>query len=273
MRMETHIIEFVPANGFVSESYQAFFDAFPPIYRVQYLSLYGHAPSCGSFKDWDCLTDQLLAHLHTTTPHGKKVIGIGHSMGGVLLLRAYLKSPEKFSQLFLVDAPIFHPVKQWLLYLAQRLGVIGYGLTPARKSRKRESHWRSKEAMRQYLTTKAFFRNFSPAALQHYIEHGTKKTERGVSLRFSPAVEYEIFKNVPALFGGVSVSIPAHYLHATQHSVLKKVDINFLMRNMVGMTFVSYPGGHLFPLEAPAAAASLVQSLVRKGAGCVGSSE
>ena len=259
------IVEFVPANGFVAESYKTFFSAFSSNYKVQYLSRYGHAAAArGALRNWEGPTQELIDHLKSTTRPREQVIGLGHSMGGVLLLQAYARAPEKFSHLCIIDAPIFHPIKQWSISCAQFLGIAGYSLVAARKSKKRRAHWPSLEAMRAYLLARPFFQKFSPDALNDYLRYGVEKTTHGVSLRFSPAVEYGLFKSIPPFFRKVHPSVPTYYLYSAQYSLLKRVDIRFLMRNIVGATFVAFPGGHLYPFEDPSAAAFLVESLVSR---------
>lgn len=262
------IIEFVPANGFVAESYAAFFKEFSPAYTLQYLSLYGHSSLAQPLRNWQGLTNELLAHLERVAPK-EQVIGIGHSMGGVLLLQAYRRSPERFSHLLIIDAPIFHPLKQWALYIAQHLRVIGYGMPIARKAKRRRQHWPSREAMHADLSAKPFFQQFSPESLKNYITYGTKRTTNGVSLQFSREVECEIFKNIPPFFKGIQLGVPTYYLYSlrnsSRNSFFKKMDITFLMRTMPGATFVAFANGHLFPLEDPSVAASLVQSLIEGG--------
>jgi pimeloyl-ACP methyl ester carboxylesterase len=58
-------------------------------------------------KDWKPFSEDLLRFLssHETAP----VIGVGHSIGAIVTLRAALSAPDKFRALVLIDPVLFTP--------------------------------------------------------------------------------------------------------------------------------------------------------------------
>ena len=63
-------------------------------------------------QDWHPLSDDLLRFLSnraSTTLSEEPVIGVGHSIGGIVTLRAALRDPGKFRALVLFDPVLFVP--------------------------------------------------------------------------------------------------------------------------------------------------------------------
>ena len=77
-------------------------------------------------EDWRPLTDDFLHFLdaHQTAP----IACVGHSMGGIALLRAALREPERFKAIVLLDPVLFPP------YFIKALASISEARTIASNS-------------------------------------------------------------------------------------------------------------------------------------------
>ena len=60
-----------------------------------------------NFKDWTIFLDDYL----NSIKNENNIVGIGHSIGGNLLLKAALIKPEKFKKIILLDPTFITPVK------------------------------------------------------------------------------------------------------------------------------------------------------------------
>src|SRR5690554_7671811 len=63
----------------------------------------GHHPDFPVGHNWLALRDELL---HTLESFDAPVIGVGHSMGGVLMAMAAEASPERFRCVVMLDPPL-----------------------------------------------------------------------------------------------------------------------------------------------------------------------
>ncbi|KZO99077.1 alpha/beta-hydrolase [Calocera viscosa TUFC12733] len=112
----------------------------------------------------------------------RRVIGIGHSLGGGTLTRAALAKPELFDALILVD-PVIIAEHAWnrrgsemARYDALVLGALA-----------RRSVWGSKEEAKRGFLKSPFFKVWNPEALEAYVEYGLAPVPPSASARDPPA--------------------------------------------------------------------------------------
>ncbi|KAJ1972084.1 hypothetical protein H4R35_004872 [Dimargaris xerosporica] len=115
----------------------------------------------------------LLAQLQITTP----LIGVGHSMGGTVLMMLETLRPGTFTTILSIDPAI---------YFSQRtLGRL------ALQARKRRSAWPSWQAANQYFNSNPFYGHWHPEVRDLHVRYGLTTASDGVSvqLKCSPAQE------------------------------------------------------------------------------------
>ncbi len=87
--------------------------------------------------DWHPLTDDFLRFLdeHQT----ETSIVVGHSVGGIVALRAALRHPERFRALVLIDPVLFPPyvIRSWQVIRSLGLGYQVHPLVRATRNRRR----------------------------------------------------------------------------------------------------------------------------------------
>ncbi|MFK7971619.1 MAG: alpha/beta fold hydrolase [Bacteroidia bacterium] len=250
-------ILFAHANGFPGGSYQPLFDAMAP-HKV-------HAIASISEDIADVrprlrpLADILEARIRRD--FDKPIIGMGHSLGGVLMYLVAKRDPALFSQLILMDPPFFRPSKRLLVGTVGKVG-LGNIVPVARLAAKRRSRFSSHKAAEAYFSDKKFFQRTHPDTVRHYVAHGLVEEGDGFRLRIPPEFERAIYLNLPVFLGKKVVDVPSTFLYATRHDVLSKRDVQWLKRYFSQTTFIPMEGSHMFPLEQPEAVANAVLAKV-----------
>ena len=104
------IIQFSHANGFPAKTYSVLFEQLKG-HTISAINILGEKTNSNEINYHD-LTNEIL---ESASHYGESVIGVGHSLGGVLTLLAAAKKPEIFQYIILLDPPLFSPYKRFLI--------------------------------------------------------------------------------------------------------------------------------------------------------------
>ncbi|MDP1546109.1 MAG: alpha/beta hydrolase, partial [Anaerolineales bacterium] len=187
-------LHFLHANGYPPECYTSLFEHLQNQYHVfgmKLRPLWGDA-NREDLQDWHPYSDDLLRFLSDfgTAP----VIGVGHSIGGIVTLRAAMRDPQKFRALILLDPVFFVPpfLTMWNFIRAVGLGEKTHPLISAAK--KRRSQFDNLDVLFRSYRTKPVFRYMSDESLKGYIAGITKpKADGGYELAYTPEWETHIY--------------------------------------------------------------------------------
>jgi len=253
------VIHFAHSNGFSALTYRYFLEQLHPL-EVQYLPKFGHNPLFTPRFSWNPLADQLIRSIEEQE---KPVVAVGHSLGAVVSLYAYYKRPELFKSLIMMDPPFFGFSTRLVLLGARALGISGELVPPAKKAKKRNTRWRSREEAADALRNKALFRNFHPESFNDYINYGLTETKDGdFTLDFSAREEYRIFKHTPFLLGSGKIDVPSFYLYSNRFEIGSIKTIEALQKKFRHTDFIPIDAGHMFPMEKPHEVAILIKKLI-----------
>ena len=110
------------ANGFHPQTYQTSLHGLMEDYHIlSYLARpFWSQESPDGLKHWTQLADDMVAALKTHKDKG--IIGIGHSLGGVLTLYAAVNEPGLFSRLILIDPTMLSPKFLWQIKFMKFFG-------------------------------------------------------------------------------------------------------------------------------------------------------
>ncbi|MDT4804462.1 Alpha/beta hydrolase family protein [compost metagenome] len=257
---------FAHANGFPSATYGKLFDALQPEYRVRHLEMHGHDPRFPVNANWESLVDELLHHLDGLD---EPVWGVGHSLGGILHYHAALLRPERYRGVVMLDSPVFSTTGQLMIRAVKRLGLIDR-VTPAGRTLGRREQFADLDEAREYFAGKALFRHFDPDCLDAYLRHGLAPDaeNRGLRLRFDPATEISIYRNVPHRSPGrpQQLAVPLTLVRGRDSRVLPGPFVRWMDR-VPNAQCLALPGGHMFPLERPRDTAELLKNVMGRGQG------
>ncbi|MDG9856159.1 alpha/beta hydrolase [Pseudomonas nitroreducens] len=250
---------FAHANGFPSGTYGKLFDALEPDYRVHRLDMHGHDPRFPVNANWENLVEELLHHLEALD---EPVWGVGHSLGGVLHYHAALRRPELYRGVVMLDSPLLTLADQLVIRVAKRFGFIDR-LTPAGRTLGRREDFDDFAEALEYFAGKPLFERFDRDCLEAYVRHGLAPADaRGLRLKFDPATEISIYRNVPHTSPGRAkqLAVPLTMVRGRHSRVVLPHHARMIGRIPMGES-LSLPGGHMFPLERPQDTAALLKTV------------
>ncbi len=262
-------LHFLHANGYPPECYTPLLELLKTKYHVFGMTL---RPLWGDARpeeidSWHPLSEDLLRFLHE---HGTEpVIGVGHSIGAIVTLRAALKEPGRFKALVLIDPVVFvpHRLILWKIFRSIGLGDRVHPLIAGAKKRRR--NFDDLESVFNRYRKRSVFRYFSDENLRIYIEGITRKTIDRFELIYSPEWEAQIYRtglqdfdlwrdlrklNVPTLF--IRGAETDTFLESAEKLVKQKqpkVRIEALPKST-----------HLLPLERPKEVFEIMQNFLNE---------
>jgi len=187
-------LHFLHANGYPPECYAPLLEHLKTDYRLFGMKLrpLWDGANKDDLQDWHPYSDDLLRFLsdHETDP----VIGVGHSIGGIVTLRAAMREPKRFKALVLLDPVFLVPpiLTGWNVARVVGLGEKFHPLIHAAKKRRRE--FKDLETVFRSYRTKPIFRYMNDESLKQYIEGITKpKADGGYELVYTPEWETHIY--------------------------------------------------------------------------------
>ncbi len=248
---------FAHANGFPARCYEPMFHLLDPALQVDFIPVMGDA--LARPKNWQVFADEAIEAIEAR--HSQPVLGVGHSLGGVAIFLATRKRPDLFSGVVMLDPPLFSWTRRWLVVPFQLAGLADRVVPPAIKALRRKEHFASREEARKYFAGKTFFKQFTPQALDAYVEHGLVNSPDGVVLRVPKLQEAAIFAAMTTRIGTTRMTVPAHYVIPEGHSVLPPGHVPELKKKFASWQWHQLPGNHMFPLEFPQETAALLNRI------------
>ena len=270
MKSDKPLIHFAHANGVPSKVYQKLFDALKDEYDVIYVPLIGPDKRYPITNHWPHLVDQIVDSV-VRQAQGRKVIGLGHSLGAVLTLMASYQRPELFSQVVMLDPPLILGKYSFVFHMAKILSPKQVDkMTPAGLSVRRRDHWESREQAAAMLRPKGFYQHFDSECFQAYIDYALSPdpVRGGVALTIPKADEVEIFRQNPSwwwLAPRHAPKLPVHLVVGEQSNFLER-GFPQKAKKRLGIPYTVVKGGHMFPLEHPLATAEKVKQLIAQQA-------
>lgn len=263
-------LHFLHANGYPPECYQPLFAHLQNRYRVFGMKLrpLWEGQNKDDFQDWHPYSDDLLRFL--SDRGADPVIGVGHSIGGIVTLRAALRDPDKFRALILLDPVFFIPsfLVGWNFIRAIGLGEKTHPLIPAAKKRRRE--FEDLDVLFRSYRSKPIFRYLNDDSLKAYIAGITKpKADGGYELAYTPEWETHIYltglRDFDLWRGLPNLDVPTLIIRGAEtdtflpnaERLVKKKNPHIRVHTMQNAT-------HILPLEYPREVAELINDFVQK---------
>ncbi len=187
-------LHFLHANGYPPACYLPLFERLKSDFRLLAMHLRplwpGSRPE--SIRDWHPFSADLLQFLKEQV--GKPVIGVGHSIGGIVTLRAAGWEPTWFRAMVLIDPVLFPPTMILFWNLVRGLG-LGWRLHPKIPvTLNRRRTFDDLETVFRGYRRRPVFRYFSDEQLRAYIRGITRPgPQGGYELIYSPQWEAHIY--------------------------------------------------------------------------------
>jgi pimeloyl-ACP methyl ester carboxylesterase len=261
-------LHFLHANGYPPGCYKPLFELLQSQYHVFGMLLRPLWPDSqpGDIQNWSPFSDDLLRFLaqHNTGP----VIGVGHSIGAIVTLRAALRDPGRFRALVLIDPVLFVPgfLVMWRLIRMLGLGERFHPLIPGAQRRRRT--FDDLETVFRGYRNRSIFRYMSDENLRAYIEGMTRKTDQGYELVYSPEWEariyltglrdFDIWRSLPTL------EVPALFLRGAETDTFLEKAARLVRRKQPRARVETIPSStHILPLERPQEVFDRMQSFLQ----------
>ena len=262
-------LHFLHANGYPPECYQPFLELLKTQYHVFGMLLRPLWPDSDPTKirDWHPFSDDLLNFLANT--NNTPVIGVGHSIGAVVTLRAALRDPGRFRALILLDPVLFVPSRLliWILVRTMGLGNKVHPKIPGALKRRR--HFDDLDLVFRGYRNREVFRYMSDDNLKTYIEGITRRTEHGYELVYSPEWESHIYltglRDFDIWRGLPELRVPTLFIRGAETDTFLENAARFVQRKQPRARVETLPQStHLLPLERPQEVFDLMQSFLQK---------
>jgi len=215
-------------------------------------------------KNWNIFRDDILQFIQQNNL--KDTIGIGHSMGAVLLLLIEIEKPGTFKKIFLLDPVITSIVKSILYKILFQVDLIDKFHPMIKITERKRMTFKTKNDMYENYRSKDVFSKISDSNLMKYIESITEQENNCIKIKISKNWENSIYRtgsmhdkkiwrNIDRINCSQYVIVPKkkQFGHFNYGSRLKK-------RNKKIKNFFINDSGHLFPIERPNKTAQIILS-------------
>lgn len=260
---ESPLIHLAHANGYPPECYRALAAQLTPLGPVcAYLSrpLQPDQPP-HHLRDWGELADDMATALLPLAAQ-RPLIGIGHSLGGMMTLIAAARHPTLFHALVVIDPVLFPPWLSIANSIVKSLGLTDRltPLIPATLRRRRQ--FASREAMFANYRPKPVFARLSDSALWDYVDSmALPQADGTVTLRYPPEWEAQVYRTMPHDGWRYPRRIrqPLLILRGEHTDTFFHPAAARLQRQVPGAVYHTVPNtGHLLPLESPEVVGQLI---------------
>ena len=274
-------LHFLHANGYPPGCYKPLLDLLQTSYHVfgMLLRALWEDAKPEEINDWHIFSDDLLRFLASTAvaplpplnakPQPDPVIGVGHSIGAIVTLRAALRDPGKFRALILLDPVLFPPQRMisWNFVRAIGLGNRLHPKIPAALKRRRT--FDDLDLVFRGYRNREVFRYMDDESLRIYIKGITKPSpDGGYELAFSPEWEariyytglrdFDIWRDLPKL------EVPTLFIRGAETDTFWEEAANLIKRKQPKARVETLEKStHLLPLERPQEVFDIVQSFLK----------
>jgi pimeloyl-ACP methyl ester carboxylesterase len=263
-------LHFLHANGYPPDCYRPLISKLSEQYRVICMRQRPLWPDSRpeTIKDWHPLSDDFLRFLdeHPNSP----VIGVGHSVGGIVTLRAALRQPGRFKAVVLIDPVLFPPPIIYSWQVISALG-LGYQMHPlVRAARKRRRQFDDLDRLFNGYRQKAVFKYMDDQSLRAYVEGISCPAEHGYKLCYSVEWEMHIYAtsvwhDMDIWEGLPGLRIPLMIVRGAETDTFWASTARRVLRKLPRARVLTIPlSTHLVPLERPTEVHQAIQEFLQE---------
>lgn len=263
-------LHFLHANGYPPECYEPLFELLKREYRVfgMYLRPLWVDAKPQELDNWHPLSDDLLRFLSDREPG--PVIGVGHSVGAVVTLRAALRDPRKFGALVLIDPVLFVPpfLAMWSVIRAVGLKDRVHPLILGAQKRRRT--FDDLETVFRGYRNRPVFRYMSDESLRAYIEGITKPSANGgYELVYSPEWEVQIYRtglqDLDIWRNLSKLEVPTLFIRGAETDTFLEGAASLVRKKQPKVRVEALEKStHILPLERPKEVFDIMQSFLKE---------
>jgi pimeloyl-ACP methyl ester carboxylesterase len=263
-------MHFLHANGYPPDCYQPLLELLHTQYRLFGMTLRPLWPNSKmqEIQDWRPFSEDLLRFLSDrgTDP----VIGVGHSIGGIVTLRAAIRDPKKFRAIILLDPVLFVPsfLVMWNFFRAIGLGSKVHPKIAGALKRRRT--FDNLDMVFRGYRSREVFRYMNDESLRAYINGITRPDGNGgFELVFSPEWEsriyltglrdFDLWRELPNL------KVPTLIIRGTETDTFLEQAAKLVKQKQPKVKIEALEQStHILPLEHPQKIFDLMQSFLKE---------
>lgn len=262
-------LHFLHANGYPPGCYTPLFELLKTKYHVFGMHLRplwdGSMPD--EIQSWHPFSDDLLRFLSDRGPDS--VIGVGHSIGAVVTLRAALRAPDKFRALVLIDPVLFVPPLLALWKITNALGMGNRNSPLVKGAQKRRRAFDDLDRVFRGYRKRNIFRYMSDDSLRTYIEGITKPNDDGYELIFPPEWEVQIYhtalQDMDIWQNLHKLEIPTIFIRGKETDTFWESAARLVKRKQPKVTVEALEKStHILPLERPQEIFDIMHSFLQE---------
>jgi len=257
---------FLPANGFSSLCYTPLFSLLAKEYAVSsmiFRPLWKPMPGYEGMKSWHVFANDCRDALKEMPDSG--VVGVGHSIGGTILLYEALRQPKRFSRLILIEPALFSKRICFTVEIARLFGLVKYIHPLIKASKNRRVQFDSIEEVIDRYRQKSAFKLISDTNLE-WLAKGLVKadTVSGYQLQFNREWECRIYETFCTLESTIwtrlsTLKIPITLIKAEHTNTFFKSAISrFSVVKNLATTHEVPNSTHFLPFERPERCVELI---------------
>ncbi len=265
------VVHIAHANGFSAGVYEPMLLELAKERRVLGLNICGQC-ACDEkvcpkaprrISSWRQLAREMRVFLEKESG-GRRITGVGHSIGGAATLICAVEAPRLFKKIILLDPVLLEP---GLVRFIAFMNLIGqrHRAPLAVRARKRKSSWGSREEAFEYFRDRPLFGGWPEESLAAYVKYGVKDSASGgVELACPPEMEAQGFSSYPTdIWRRVrKLRVPVFLVRGGESDTLTTRARDLFMKHLPGATLIEIPGaGHLFPMQLPYETANIIRDL------------
>ena len=259
-------LHFAHANGFPPGTYRKLIADLSLGHHVMSMAARPLWPESApvALRDWSVFADDLRAELDRRGLRG--IVGVGHSLGGVISLLAAAADPGVFSAVVAVDPLILTGAYSLFWGTVKKLGMGGRIRLVRGALRRRES-FSSRDEARTTYANKSVFASWDPEVLDDYLDVGfVERSGGGVRLRYPREWEARIFAAAPHnLWAELrKVVVPTLFIQGEHTDTFLDAARIRAEREVTGARIAVVPGSsHFLPMERPRQLAHVIEEFLQ----------
>ena len=251
-------ISFIHANGFPPEAYSTLLNNLSSKITINSFLLRPldkiKKNQINEVKNWIPFHNDYLNSLKK-----EKIIGMGHSIGGNIVLRTAISNPEHFSKLILLDPTLFVPRIIFMWKMIAKLNLQKQVHPWISSTLNRKMNYKNFDEIFKSYRKKNVFSKINDENLSIYIKSITKElSDSSLQITYSKEWEYKIYKTglvadnyiwkninklkIPTLI--LKAEYSNAFITSTEKKIKRLKSSYIKIDEIMGVT-------HLFPLESP----------------------
>ena len=261
---------FVHANGFPPLCYDSILKNLKNSHKIENFllrPLWKDIPDYRNLKSWKIFCKDFEEFLHNSKI--KKHIGLGHSIGGNIILHTAIKKPDFFSKIILLDPTLFPPKIIFVWKLLNMFNLQDKFLDLSKSAKNKKMDYKSYNELYTNYRKKEIFKLINDENLKLYIDSIIQINEdKSIDITYSNNWERIIYnkgllkdnyiwKNIDTLQIPCLI-IRAHKSTALPLSSIKKIKKKNKLIKVETLRDVT----HLFPFEQPEIVIKKINSFI-----------